>query len=507
MNPLLMYKDADFDPAFSPSVHQQELMADLALDTLFQAMADDDSYCHAVVQKAVLSGAPDVETVIYRQDIVKDCLMNAQTVRDMYQVTLDCIEKKRERRLSFFSRYPSAVLSNAIDLLRLFLGQLRIIRRMADELSSRFQSEGFTAFFSMLRRELDDDYFRTVEKHLDTLKFPHGVLIGAALGKGNEGTGYMLCTPDEKEPTWLQRLFNQREKEFTFHIHPRDVSGAQALSELKSRGINEVANALAQAADHVDHFFSVLRAELAFYLGCVRLYEKMAHLGLHCVFPVPAPASGRAHAFDDLFDISLALTMQRPVVANSMNADGKDLVMITGANQGGKSTFLRSIGIAQMMMQCGMFVPARSFRSSFSAGLYTHYRRREDDTMTSGKLDEELSRMSRLADLVRPDDVILFNESFAATNEREGAEIARQIVRALIEKRVRVVYVTHNYELAHGFHDKHTGRALFLRAERDSTGGRPFKIVEGEPLSTSFGQDLYRTIFDDVTPADTTGSS
>ena len=82
------------------------------------------------------------------------------------------------------------------------------------------------------------------------------------------------------------------------------------------------------------------------------------------------------------------------------------------------------------MMQCGMFVAAESFRANVSDGVFTHYKREEDANMKSGKLDEELGRMSAIIDNVTPNSIVLFNESFASTNEREGSEIARQIVRA-----------------------------------------------------------------------------
>jgi len=74
---------------------------------------------------------------------------------------------------------------------------------------------------------------------------------------------------------------------------------------------------------------------------------------------------------------------------------------------------------------------------------------------------------------------VLFNESFAATNEREGSEIARQIISALLERRVKVLFVTHLYALAHGFYDRHLPNALFLRAERQADGTRTFKLSEG----------------------------
>ena len=87
----------------------------------------------------------------------------------------------------------------------------------------------------------------------------------------------------------------------------------------------------------------------------------------------------------------------------------------------GKSTFLRSAGLAQLMMQCGMFVTARSLQASVCQGIFTHFIREEDPAMISGRLDEELTRMSTIADQISPHCLILFNESFAAPNEREGS--------------------------------------------------------------------------------------
>jgi DNA mismatch repair ATPase MutS len=193
--------------------------------------------------------------------------------------------------------------------------------------------------------------------------------------------------------------------------------------------------------------------------------------------------------------VCLTLHLDDRAVGNTVDADGKQLLMITGANQGGKSTFLRSVGVAHLMMQSGMFVGARSFRAGVRTGVFTHYKREEDATMRSGKLDEELRRMSDIADEIGPDALLLCNESFASTNEREGSEIARQVVRAMLDRGIRVVFVTHMYDLAHGFHAQHLGTAMFLRAERHPDGRRTFKLVAGEPLPTSYGEDSYRRIF------------
>ena len=134
--------------------------------------------------------------------------------------------------------------------------------------------------------------------------------------------------------------------------------------------------------------------------------------------------------------------MKRKIVGSYVNTDNKIFVLITGANQGGKSTFLRSIGLAQLMMQCGMFVPAGYFSANICDSLFTHYKREEDVAMESGKLDEESSRMSDIVEQITPNSLVLFNESFAATNERECSEIARQIISALLEKRIKVCWAT-----------------------------------------------------------------
>jgi DNA mismatch repair ATPase MutS len=330
---------------------------------------------------------------------------------------------------------------------------------------------------------------------LKELKFRKGALLSAELGNSNEGTHYMLRKAHGKEQTWLDRLLGKGPVSYKFHLDPRDEAGGRILSDMRNRGISRVALALTQSSDHVLSFFKTLRTELAFYVGCLNLHSELLSHGMPIAFPTPMPSRERSHEFSGLYDVSLCLTLNRGVVGNMLHAKHKNLVIITGANQGGKTTFLRSIGLAQLMMQCGLFVGADDFKAEICSALFTHYKREEDTTMKSGKFDEELARMSELAEHIVPNSMLLFNESFAATNEREGSEIGTQIVRALLEKGMKVFYVTHLYEFARGFFNAKDDGAIFLRAEREADGTRTFKLAEGEPLQTSYGQDLYNTVF------------
>jgi len=191
-----------------------------------------------------------------------------------------------------------------------------------------------------------------------------------------------------------------------------------------------------------------------------------------------------------VFDACLALHAGRKAVGNDVMASGRNPIIVTGVNEGGKSTLLRSLGLAQLMMQCGMFVAA-----DMCASVFAHFRRKEDRDMRSGKFDEKLARMETISDLLEPGSMILFNESFAATNEREGAEIARQITEALAQCGVRVIFVTHLYPFAMALAEAKDCRPLFLRAERQADGSRSFRLSEGMPAAKSHGEDLYRKIF------------
>jgi DNA mismatch repair ATPase MutS len=124
---------------------------------------------------------------------------------------------------------------------------------------------------------------------------------------------------------------------------------------------------------------------------------------------------------------------------------------------------------------CDARLGADAFGANIVRGVFTHYKREEDTTMTSGKFDEELSRMNTLGDMLGQHTLILFNESFASTNEREGSEIARQIVTALLDSRMKVFFVTHMYPFAHAMEEMNLECSLFLRAERREDGSRTFK--------------------------------
>jgi Mismatch repair ATPase (MutS family) len=495
MKAHLMYENQGFVFGGDLPWGSDKLIDDLELNTLFAAMAHDDVFLFDVVQRAVLLSLREPRQIRYRQDVLRDCVANPDTVRELYRLSIEAIETKKKSQFGLFV-YPDAMLTTARELMQALLSVLLKLRDVADLSTGQFHSQGFLRFFTMIQQELADEYVEILREHLKGLEFRGGTLISAGLGKGNKGMSYILRKPRQTEGNVLKRFFGGKSPSLTFHIAERDDAGVQALSGLRIRGTNLAANAVAQSADHVISFFRMLQTELAFYLGCLNLIKDLQAKGRPVCYPVPAPVHERRHSCTGLYDVCLALHIQA-VISNDAQADGAELILVTGANEGGKSTFLRSIGLAQVMMQAGMVVGALSFGANVCEGVFTHYKREEDASMTSGKFDEELLRMNAIAQQVRSGSIVLFNESFAATNEREGSEVARQIVQALVERHVKVFFVTHMYEFSHGLYESMKDGVVFLRAERREGGKRTFKVSPGEPLQTSFGKDLYRRIFTD----------
>ncbi|MCI1209539.1 MAG: DNA mismatch repair protein MutS [Treponema sp.] len=486
----LMFCDKDFIPEKQTICYgSDQLSADLGIGKIIDTMADGDDVIRTACSAVLFSPLQTVQSIRYRQAVLKDFLAHPALVRRIYTITTDTAKQERETWFFLNSRYLSSTFSTAIDLLQQYVKSLMKIRTIADEYVKKVQSPGLTAFFSQLEQNLADDYFSEVSDCLNNLSDRDGLLVSASMGGHLQGIRY--------EFRQKQRKGFRRRWIFTpsYTLAERDETGARDFTRRRERAISETTNALAQSAEHLKYFFSQLRNELAFYIGCCNLAGRLRKMeGGFCI-PEIYPQSSEKCTAENLYDVSLLLVKGPPVVPNDFEAAGKRLCIITGANQGGKSTFLRSVGQEQLMAQSGMFVCAKNCLLSIKSGIFTHFKREEDTALDSGKLDEELVRMDSIVEQLQPDALILFNESFASTNEREGSEISRQIAGALADRGMTVVFVTHQYEFANFFYEKKSPEQLFLRAERQENGRRNFKIIPGRPLETSYGLDIYKKVF------------
>lgn len=493
MRPRLLHPDEDLDLDRPVPGNADELLRDLGLDDVIAGMAAGDGTIAEVARHTLLTSLQDPAVIGYRQAVLRDALAQPELFRTLYRTVEDALQREQHVYHGLISN-PSSVLKRAAEVLELALEDLQRLRDLAAGAVATARSPALTTLLTTLVDELDDAALAGFEAQVQQLRFRDGVVVSARLGLGCRATDLVLRARHERGPV-LRRLLPASRASNLVRIDDASDVDRRALTDLREQALGEAAVLMGRVTEEVLRFLTLLRQEVGFYVGCLALHDRLRASGAPVCFPEPSTDPRPVLVAQELYDPGLSLRTDEQVVGNDVAADGVPLVMVTGANQGGKSTFLRSVGLAQLMLQAGMFVPATSFRATVAARLFTHVERDEDTTLRSGRLDAELREMRAIDDQLAPGDLLLCNESFSSTNEREGSLLAHDIVRALVESGVRVVYVTHLFDLARALHEDASTATCFLRAERREDGTRTFKLLAGPPLPTSFGEDLYRRIF------------
>src|SRR5579862_8071960 len=287
MKAYLLYEEQDFNLDADLPPNHEDLIQDLELATLLDAMALGDKFLHEMSARVVLASLGDPEAILYRQRVLADCIAEPEIIREMYAIAVGALEDKRGI-WGYGSQSPSLILYLAVRQIEAAVIRLKQLRKIADDHAERFRSPGFTTLFRTLQRELDDDYFHTISYHLKQLRFRNGELISAELDRDNSGIGLVLRSSGGVKRSWKERLGIEPRSSYSFTIPPRDDAGANALSDLASRGINLVANATAQSADHIWSYFTMLRGELGFYVSCLNLWSRLATKEVPISYPAPS---------------------------------------------------------------------------------------------------------------------------------------------------------------------------------------------------------------------------
>jgi DNA mismatch repair ATPase MutS len=191
--------------------------------------------------------------------------------------------------------------------------------------------------------------------------------------------------------------------------------------------------------------------------------------------------------------------------------EGGRIGILTGPNQGGKTTYTHMVGLCHILAQAGLWVPATRARISPVDNIYTHYPVAEQLEKATGRFGDEAQRLSHIFTRATGHSLILLNESLASTSPGESLYIAQDLVRILRRLGVRALFATHLHELAADVATLNANTAgdsviVSLVASRRTEGEdgtrRSFKIVPGQPLGRSYAQEIavkYGISYDQLT--------
>ena len=470
----------------------------------------------------------DVDTIRYRQSILADLLASDELCAVLREV------RPMLRELAYFRttrKEQSAPLQQAVWRLGELETYVSCLQRLADAAAlPDLKSPGMQALLAFVSRRREDPVYQRLVKELPALrgglKRRASVSIGINLDdqlRPSEAT--LLAVHDEKfaERPLLSRIFGAATPYQPVASIKRVAAMGSLLGDL-DRILGAVARPLAKALGQYVRLqvqdLLALEREIAFYLGAAQLFGALRARGLPVCRPRLAGAGERHLQVGGLYNVNLALggseEAARAIVGNDLDmaADGRILVL-TGPNQGGKTTFTRAVGLLQVLAQAGLYVPAASATVSPADVVDTHFPVDEPGHAEGGRLAEEARRLASIFAGASDHSLILMNESLASTSPSESLYLAEDVVRGLRLLGARVVFATHLHELGErvdAINGEVNGASrlvsmvagIELGAGDNGSNGevrRTYRIRPGPPVGLSYARDIarrYGISFDDI---------
>lgn len=479
----------------------------------------------------------DLEVIKYRQDILEDFINIPKLAGTVQKIVNIMVENDRGNIYNLSEPDSFTTLSEAIRAFDAYVECMEIMHAFYTEHRSEIRSDGVNRLFGYFEDGYADKDFIRMKADLSELETAlknriRSVTVAINLNENLVPVSAGIVDYSDRKyclkPSLFDRILYRGAKfpeKTVKNLHRKyrnddDLSADELLintvDEALFKELDEFTKGYVKKLSDVmadyqrigfQDIFSI-NYQLEFYMGAVQLIESAEAKGVKMCRPTVLPKEERRADIKGLFDLIYyneaaiynirAKEDKKSVVTNDITFDENGgFYILTGANNGGKTTFVRGLGICQALAQMGLYVPAESCEISAVDFIYTHFPKEEELGINSSRFTTEIKEFKEISDTITNHSLLLMNESIQSTTPRECIDIAARLVKIFCRIGVRGIFATHLTDIAYKAKELNDSGELHTKIESivvtvdEQTGERKYKIKKGMPTDTSYAAAVF----------------
>jgi DNA mismatch repair ATPase MutS len=436
-------------------LEEPDFFTDLNLDQVLRSMtAGREQY---ELKPFFYAPLHEVDAVRYRHEVLRD--LEKREVLESVNRFAETMRRMREHLVQVQKlHYQLQKQAWFLDAVEIYCGA---VRALAEELAVRdVTSRGFHRLRHYLAEYADGERFTSLAAETQALK---DALAGIRYAVRIHGPRVTVSRyggePDysaEVEETFARfkqgavrnHLVKLPEYAEMDHV---EAQIAGLVAKLYPDVFGRLADFCTRHRGYLDQTIGRFDREVQLYLAYLELIGRFRAAGLPFCYP-HVSARSKEIAAENTFDIALANKLVPDggtVVTNDFQLEGAERVfVVSGPNNGGKTTFARAFGQLHYLASLGLLVPGRSARLFLPDRVYTHFEKEEDIETLRGKFEDELLRVHDILERATADSVIVMNESFSSTTLNDALFVGTEVMRRILDLGCLGVYVTFVDEIA-----------------------------------------------------------
>lgn len=510
-----------------------EFEKDLMLAQLSEQLTPHNQYKMTAILGELCD---DISVAEYRLDIIDDLLADSALTATLRKVVDKMLVNDRTNIYKLTTPDSFTVLDTALTAFESYCECMKILHKLYEEKSSGIRSAGLKKLFDFFEGHYNSKHYKKLKAESEELRNAMtGKIRSATIGINFDenlvpismGLVGFSDKMYEDSGTVIDRILSFGSKNNDHKVmrdlherfdDPQSAKREEIVNNLDRALFAELDKVTKKYVNSIDDILNEYRAigfedmyaieyQLDFYSGAVMMIENVRSKGLEMCRPTLLPKVQRKADIKGLFDPiyfkeanvwNLSNKPQKQVVTNDITFDeNAGFYLLTGANNGGKTTFVRAVGICQVMAQAGLYVPASSCEISLVDCIYTHFPKEEQVGIDASRFTTEVKEFKAISDCITNHSLLLMNESIQSTTPQECTDIAAQLMRIFCIIGVRGIFATHLTPLAKAALELDSDPKLNTRAESitvtvdEATGERRYKIKKGLPGANSYASTIF----------------